>query len=202
LAINQISVVLTGLGSLVAFVAGAAYSAILINWGRHHRTHSQYAYPLLWEAGLLLLFGLMGGTLEKNSGFISMTVILLCFLMGLQNAIITKISNSEIRTTHMTGIITDIGIELGKACYINSQRESAHYKPVHANRHRLALLSALLAAFSAGGLAGALGFKYVGYASTIPLAAILVLLAVVPIADDVRTRARMLMRFHLRRRQR
>jgi len=140
LAINQMNVVLTGLGSLVAFVAGAAYSAILINWGRHHRTHSQYAYPLLWEAGLLLLFGLMGGTLEKSSGFISLTMILLCFLMGLQNAIITKISNAEIRTTHMTGIITDIGIELGKACYINSQRESAHYKPVHANRQAGAAL--------------------------------------------------------------
>lgn len=199
-ALYDLEIVLTGLGSLAAFVAGAAYSAILINWGRHHRTHSRYAYPLLWEAGLLLVFGLMGGALELKSGFVPITVILLCFLMGLQNAIITKISNAEIRTTHMTGIVTDIGIELGKAVYLNSREASPHYQPVRANWRRLRLLLALLTAFFAGGIAGALGFKYVGYASTLPLAALLVVLAVVPLMDDLRTRTRMLMRSRQRRR--
>ncbi|NFV81727.1 DUF1275 family protein [Magnetospirillum aberrantis] len=194
LAVNNLRLVLVGLGSVVAFVAGAAYSAILINWGRHHRTHSRYAYPLLWEAGLLLVFGLMGGTLELKSGFISITVMLLCFLMGLQNAIISKISNAEIRTTHMTGIVTDIGIELGKMVYLNSQKESLRYQPVHANWRRLGLLVSLLAAFSAGGLAGALGFKYLGYVSTVPLAVLLIVLAIVPVVDDVRTRTRLLLR--------
>jgi uncharacterized membrane protein YoaK (UPF0700 family) len=198
LAITNVELVLTGMGSVASFVAGAAYSAILINWGRHHRTHSRYAYPLLWEAGLLLVFGLMGGTLELKSGFIPITVMLLCFIMGLQNAIITKISNAEIRTTHMTGIITDIGIELGKMVYLNSQEASAHYQPVHPNWRRLGLLLSLLTAFFAGGVAGALGFKYVGYASTLPLAGLLVLLAIVPLVDDVRTRTRLLVQ-HWRR---
>lgn len=200
LAIHNVPVVVIGLGSVVSFVAGAAYSSILINWGRHHRTHSRYAYPLLWEAALLLVFGLMGGTLELHqSGFIPITVMLLCFLMGLQNAIITKISNAEIRTTHMTGIITDIGIELGKMVYVNSQPESDHYQPVRTNWRRLGLLVALLASFSAGGLAGALGFKYIGYASTLPLAGLLVVLAIVPLVDDIRSRLRMLMRGRLRK---
>ncbi len=202
LVTNNVTAVVIGLGSLVAFVAGSAYSAILINWGSHHRMHSKYAYPLLWEAMLLLCFGLMGGYLELHqSGFIPVTVMLLCFIMGLQNAIITKISNSEIRTTHMTGIVTDIGIELGKVFYINSQSESAHYKPVRSNKGRLVVLSSLLASFFCGGTAGAVGFKYIGYSSTIPLAAFLVLLAIVPLVDDVRTRLRVHMRhqFHGRR---
>lgn len=197
LATQQWMLVAAGLGAVVCFAAGAAYSAILINWGRHHRTHSRYAYPLLWEAGLLLAFGLMGGWLElQKTGFIPVTVMLLCFLMGLQNAIITKISNAEIRTTHMTGIVTDIGIELGKVVYVNSRPASPHYQPVRANWPRLLLLVSLLAAFSAGGLAGALGFKYVGYSSTLPLAALLVVLAIVPVVDDVRTRTRVLLRRH------
>ncbi|WP_276522724.1 DUF1275 family protein [Cupriavidus necator] len=33
---------------------------------------------------------------------------------------ITKLSNAEIRTTHLTGMVTDIGIELGKLCYWNA----------------------------------------------------------------------------------
>lgn len=198
MAIHEFPLVIVGMGSVACFMAGAAYSSILINWGRHHRTHSRYAYPLLWEAALLLVFGLMGGTLELKSGFIPMTVMLLCFIMGLQNAIITKISNAEIRTTHMTGIITDIGIELGKLVYMNSQEASAHYQPVHPNWRRLGLLLSLLTAFFAGGVAGALGFKYVGYAATLPLAGLLVVLAIVPLADDFRTRTRLLL--HQRRR--
>lgn len=199
LAITSIPVVVIGLASVAAFIAGAAYSAILISWGNHHRTHSRYAYPLLWEAGLLLCFGLVGGSLDlQPNGFVSVTILLLCFLMGLQNAIITKISNAEIRTTHMTGIVTDIGIELGKLVYVNSQAESAHYKPVRVNWRRLALLVSMLAAFFTGGLVGALGFKYVGYASTLPLAALLIVLAIVPVVDDVRTRTRVLKRSRLR----
>ena len=195
LVTNNLAVVLVALGSLVAFVAGSAYSSILINWGRHHRMHSKYAYPLLWEAILLLGFGLMGGSLELHqSGFIPITVMLLCFIMGLQNAIITKVSNSEIRTTHMTGIVTDIGIELGKAFYINSQAESAHYQPVRVNKARLAVLTGLLASFFGGGVAGAIGFKVIGYASTIPLAVFLVFLAIVPLVDDARTRFRVFTR--------
>jgi uncharacterized membrane protein YoaK (UPF0700 family) len=198
LAVWNVDALLVGIGSLAAFVAGAAYSAILINWGRHHRMHSKYAYPLLWEAMLLLCFGLMGGALERQqAGFIPVTVMLLCFIMGLQNAIISKVSNSEIRTTHMTGIVTDLGIELGKAFYINSQKESAHYQPVRVNRSRLALLSSLLLSFFCGGTAGALGFSYVGYASTIPLAVFLVFLAIVPLVDDARLRFRAFTRYRM-----
>ena len=85
--------------------------------------------------------------------------------------------------------------------YINSQSESAHYKPVRSNKGRLMVLSSLLASFFCGGTAGAVGFKYIGYSSTIPLAAFLVLLALVPLVDDVRTRLRVHMRhqFHDRR---
>ncbi len=201
--IGNLAVVVVALGSVAAFVAGAAFSAILINWGRHHRMHSQYAYPLLWEAMLLLCFGLMGGTLEiHQSAALPITVLLLCFIMGLQNAIISKISNSEIRTTHMTGIVTDIGIELGKMVYINSQIESARYKPVRQNSARLRLLVSLLASFFCGGTLGALGFKHIGYSATIPLAIFLVLLAIVPLVDDLRTRKRVLMRHRLHERHR
>jgi hypothetical protein len=47
-----------------------------------------------------------------------------------------------------------------------------------------------LAMFLSGGLTGALGFKHVGYAATILLAGILVVLATVPMVDDLSERAR------------
>ena len=53
---------------------------------------------------------------------------------GLQNAVITKLSRSEIRTTHITGVVTDIGSELGKLLFRNAARSQA---PVQASRQRL-----------------------------------------------------------------
>lgn len=197
LVLSNMAAVATGLASLVSFTAGAAYSTILINWGRHHRMRSEYAYPLLWEALLLLCFGLMGNVLESHQALaVPLTVLLLCFIMGLQNAIITKVSKAEIRTTHMTGIVTDIGIELGKLVYINSQKESARYKPVRTNWRRLALLASLLLSFFVGGAVGAVGFKSAGYVTTIPLAVFLIVLAIVPLVDDARTRTRLFLRYH------
>jgi uncharacterized membrane protein YoaK (UPF0700 family) len=185
-AVGDFGLIVAGLSSLAAFIAGAATSAIMINWGRRRRAQSEYALPLMLEAVLLLCFGLLGSNLENNRFlFVPATVGLLCYVMGLQNAIITKISKAEIRTTHMTGIVTDIGIELGKLFYWNVSESGPGVTAVRADRSRLRLLASLLGMFFIGGLAGALGFKYVGFISTLPLSAMLVVLAVVPLMDDL-----------------
>lgn len=186
LVLGQLVYVLTGVSALLAFLFGAATSAILINWGRRHQTHSAYAAPLLLEALLLLCFGLVGTNLEHHRWlFASATVALLCYVMGLQNAIITKISKAEIRTTHVTGLVTDIGIELGKMLYWNRPGLLAEPQRVTADQAKLRLLASLLGMFFLGGVVGALGFKHLGFVSTIPLALILILLAIVPLLDDI-----------------
>lgn len=187
--LGDFSLVLAGVGSLLSFLLGAACSAVLVSWGRRQRLHSQYASPLLLEAALLLCFGLLGSHLALwDTLFVPATVMLLCFIMGLQNAMITKLSGAEIRTTHMTGIVTDIGIELGKLFYWNATRDDPALAPVLANRERLKVHAGMLASFFAGGVAGALGFKHVGYAATIPLACVLTMLAIIPLLDDLRER--------------
>ena len=199
LALGNPLLMLAGLGALLAFLAGAATSAVMVNFARRRRLDSEYAGPLLLEAVLLLCFGLLGARLALVHGlFVPLTVLLLCFIMGLQNAVISKLSRLEIRTTHITGIVTDIGIELGKLLYWNGRspvagRAALDADPdplpgpgrVVADRARLRLLCGLATAFFAGGLAGALGFKHVGYVSTVPLALVLVLLAGVPAVDDM-----------------
>ncbi|GAB3625365.1 membrane protein [Pandoraea terrae] len=186
LALGQIVLVIAGLCSLLAFLVGAATSAVLINWGRRHHTHSEYAAPLMLEAFLLLTFGVLGANLEHHQLlFVPATVVLLCYVMGLQNAIITKISKAEIRTTHVTGLVTDMGIELGKLFYWNGRRAPASEAKVMGDRAKLRLLSSLLGMFALGGLIGALGFKHLGFVSTVPLALILMVLAVVPLIDDL-----------------
>ncbi|BAX63569.1 MULTISPECIES: YoaK family protein [Burkholderia cepacia complex] len=187
-ALGDIPLALAGISSLASFLVGAGCSAVLVNWGRRRGLHSQYVLPLLVEAVLLLLFGLLGSHLALwEAFFVPVTVILLCFIMGLQNAMITKLSGAEIRTTHMTGIVTDLGIELGKLFYWNRSAVDVDMHAVVANRAKLRIHGTMLASFFVGGLAGAIGFKYVGYVSTVPLAGMLVMLAIVPVADDVLT---------------
>ena len=185
LALGEINVVVAGLSSLLSFLVGAATSAILINWGRRRHLQSQYAMPLMLEASLLLVFGLLGSNLETHRVlFVPATVCLLCYVMGLQNATITKVSKAEIRTTHVTGLVTDIGIELGKLFYWNVGAMPGNL--VRGDRQKLGLLGSLLLSFLVGGLTGAVGFRHLGFVSTVPLAIVLLALAVVPIVDDMR----------------
>lgn len=191
LALGKVMVALAALGAWLAFVCGAASTAVLVNWARRRRlVHSQYAVSLMVEAALLLLFGLTGGHLAAMPDLLTpVTILLLCYIMGLQNAIITKISGAQIRTTHVTGLSTDIGIELGKMMYYNKRALPA--LEVHANRAKLKLHSLLIGFFFIGGITGALGFKHVGFSATIVLALLLATLAVGPIVNDLRLYWRM-----------
>ncbi|MDI3512270.1 MAG: hypothetical protein PWQ61_3037 [Betaproteobacteria bacterium] len=182
LVLGQFALVGAGIASVLAFLLGAMSTAWIVNWGMRLQLRSAYGIPLLIEAALLLIFGLFGAAMSLwHTLFLPVTVVLLCYIMGLQNAVITKISQARIRTTHLTGLITDLGIELGKLLYVNRHPDMA---PVQADRKRLKVHAQLVASFLVGGVAGALGFKYLGYISTVPLAALLLLLVLRPLLDD------------------
>jgi len=184
LALGEYGLLFAGLGALLSFLMGAACTAVMVNYARRHKLYSTYALPLLFEAILLLCFGLLGARLAGIDGlFVPVTVMLLCFIMGLQNAVITKLSNAEIRTTHLTGTITDLGIELGRLAYWSVATGATG--GVSANSPRLKVLSLLVAFFFLGGVIGAVGFKHIGYLSTVPLAVALSALAIVPTMDDL-----------------
>jgi uncharacterized membrane protein YoaK (UPF0700 family) len=192
LVLGAFGLMLAGLGALLLFVAGAACSAILINWGRRRNRSDFYALPLMLEAALLLSFGLLGSFAYGSTEFTPVAVLILCFIMGLQNATVTKVSGARIRTTHVTGIVTDVGIELGKLVYWNKDQTSPEPSRVRADRPKLRLLSLLLGSFFAGGVFGAFGFQHWGFAACLPLGLLLLALAVPSLAHDLFKRRRMM----------
>jgi uncharacterized membrane protein YoaK (UPF0700 family) len=182
LVLGQFVLAAAGLVAVVAFLFGAMSTAWMVNWGLRRGLRSAYGLPLMIEALLLLMFGLFGAAMSLwHTVFLPVTVVLLCYIMGLQNAVITKISRSVIRTTHVTGLLTDLGIELGKLLYVNRHADAA---PVRANRGRIRVHAQLVTSFFVGGVLGAFGFKYLGYISTVPLALMLLLLVMRPALDD------------------
>jgi uncharacterized membrane protein YoaK (UPF0700 family) len=169
---------------VLSFLLGSMTTAWMVNWSLRRQMRSAFARPLLVEAGLLLIFGIFGTAISHFAGlFVPLTVVLLCFIMGLQNAVITKVSHAEIRTTHVTGLLTDLGIELGKVFYFN---RSAFPQKVVANRRKLRIHTLLVSSFFGGALLGAYGFKTFGYIATLPLAMVLIVLTWGPIVDDLR----------------
>lgn len=189
LVLGEGELVAAALAAVLAFLLGAMCCAVMVNFARRRQLASEYALPLLLEALLILCFGLMGAWLARFEGLlIPATVALLCFIMGLQNAVVTKLSNAVIRTTHMTGVVTDLGIEFGKLLYWN--RVTGITPFVRADRERMRVLGGLLGAFVGGGLVGAYGFKRLGYGFTVPIAVVLTVVALVPLWDDWRGRQR------------
>lgn len=182
LAVGSLPLVFSGLAAVLSFLLGAFLTTLFVRWARERRLESEYALPLLGEAILLVLFGFTGRVF--TGGRVLGTVMLLCFTMGLQNAIITKISDAVIRTTHLTGMVTDIGIALGRMVYRGSSKESDGALSTELNK--LQLLGSLIVLFFVGGVIGAMGFKHAGFFFTLPLAAMLLLLAGMPVLDDMR----------------
>ena len=187
LVLGNMEFAIVAVVSWLSFVMGAATTAILVNNRMRSGWRNVYALPLLIEAACILLFGSFGNTLgTREFADVSLAVIVLCFAMGLQNALITKISRAEIRTTHVTGLTTDLGIEIGKLVYWNYSHATDHAPAVMANRGKLKVHALLIFTFLLGGLLGALGFKYLGFVSTVPLAMILGFIALAPLFDQAK----------------
>jgi uncharacterized membrane protein YoaK (UPF0700 family) len=140
------------------------------------------------EALLLLVFGLVGVNLNI---YVPLTVpaiaLLLCFVMGLQNAIVTEASKAEIRTTHMTGVVTDIGIELGKFFYWHKPKDTNVKASAKINLQKLKTHLLIFSMFLLGGVIGAISFKQIGYISVVPLSLSLALIASLQIYRDIKS---------------
>jgi uncharacterized membrane protein YoaK (UPF0700 family) len=102
----------TAAGALVlSFLLGAMTAAVLLDVARHRR-RGRHAMALLVEALTLALVGLWSSRHRQAN---EPTVLWgLAYAMGIQNALVTRVSGAVVRTTHMTGVVTDIGIQLVK----------------------------------------------------------------------------------------
>ncbi|WP_068397873.1 YoaK family protein [Kribbia dieselivorans] len=182
LVLGDLGLVGISVVAIVSFVVGSATCAILFNWGRRRQLRSKYASVLVLEASVVLLFGLLADAVTwSHRAWLFIPV--LCFTMGLQNALVTKASQARIRTTHITGMVTDIGIELGKALY---RPRRADLPPVVANTEQLRHHLTLVSLFFLGGVIGAAGYLVVGFVTLVPAAVLLLVLALPPLVADLR----------------
>jgi uncharacterized membrane protein YoaK (UPF0700 family)/anti-anti-sigma regulatory factor len=157
---------------LITFISGAALSAVTTEGARRMGWRSKYMLPIGLEALLLLAVTIQLSILGTNiSGLFFYTNVGMASLaMGLQNATITKISGAVVRTTHMTGICTDLGLESVQYLFWwRDKLEQFRWQRVgrllkvtrrHPSAMRLFLLLSILGSFGFGTVAGTIAFTH------------------------------------------
>jgi uncharacterized membrane protein YoaK (UPF0700 family) len=112
-ATGQYGAAIAALSLVLCFFAGAVAASIILEsrfWGA--QSSRAYAMALTAESLLLLLFTLLSYvTTSLHPRVQDAETALLCAAMGLQNALVSRLSGAVVRTTHLTGVVTDLGIE-------------------------------------------------------------------------------------------
>ena len=159
---------------VLLFIAGSSVSTLIINSGRRRQIRGIYAINILLEGVALLVLGVIESWFSfRESGVL--LVLSLSFLMGLQNAVVTRISNARVRTTHVSGTATDIGIELAMLFDVIRRKESPKDAPLYLERLKLHFFTVM--AFLLGGVLGILLLNALSYKLLILIGVMLTALA-------------------------
>lgn len=145
LARGRYPVALHALSILLAFFAGCVLSGVVVAQGQL-KLGRRYGVALSLESAALF-----GAVILLQRGSIT-GEYLAALACGLQNAMATTYSGAAMRTTHMTGMVTDIGIACGHLL-----------RGVPVDWFRFRLYGILLLGFFTGGVTGALGYGRFGY---------------------------------------
>ena len=163
------------------FFSGAIASAVMTELARRRGAASKYIMPLAIEGLLLAILAITISILKLDAShrvadFTKLSYFLCgvsAFAMGLQNATITRISGSVVRTTHLTGVITDLGLEGIQYLFwvydrTRGRARSRMGRVIRVSRRepsllRLALLASILGSFLFGATFGTITFRHLPF---------------------------------------
>jgi uncharacterized membrane protein YoaK (UPF0700 family) len=142
---------------ILSFLFGAFLCSFLVEMVWRKNPVRSHALPMLLEIAVLIGVAVAASAMDQN--WIARALL---FAMGLQNALVTKVSQATVRTTHLTGLFTDLGIEVSQLLFY---KEKASLRKLSTSIY---LRLAIILFFFLGGVVG--GFLY----SEIELATLIV----------------------------
>lgn len=177
---------------ILAFVGGAVMARLCVIWGIVTNNRLVFCQILLVEAGLLMglaLYEIYFHAFTSNREVIAA----LCGLMGLHNSTSTQLSNGRVRSTHITGTLTDAGIALASVICAMLRRDFS--KDAKAQKSQLNTHLTTIFSFLSGGIVGLSLFKWFGFHA---MAAIGVVLAAVATLSMIKVKRRLKGKMRLR----
>lgn len=139
---------------IIAFFLGAFCSNLLVELISKVNERFINAIPVGLEISILSFVAFLAmPTIRAQANTVA---CLLLFAMGLQNALVTSISNSIVRTTHLTGLFTDLGIEISQLFFYKKEEQQKKL------RSSIKLRITIIFFFFFGGISGGYGYLLVG----------------------------------------
>lgn len=162
---------------IFSFLFGSFSSSFLIEKYRESKQLNVFLLPTIIECIILIAIGLLSNFINIKSP--NLIVCLLLFAMGLQNSFVTKISNAIVRTTHLTGLFTDLGIDISHLFFLKNNLEREKIKA------NIKLRIYIISFFFAGGLIGGLFYSKFNFElNTLILGALILIISL--FYDDIR----------------
>lgn len=106
---------------ILFFFLGSFFSSFSIETTAKINDRLIYRIPVIVESVILISVAVFGPLLVSEAPNILAYALL--FAMGLQNSLVTTISNARVRTTHLTGLFTDLGIELSQLFFYKEKEQ-------------------------------------------------------------------------------
>jgi uncharacterized membrane protein YoaK (UPF0700 family) len=139
---------------ILFFLFGSFTSNLIVEIISRKSERYMYVVPTGVESIILFIIALSGQALIANNP--NLIAFSLLFAMGLQNSLVTSISNAVVRTTHLTGLFTDLGIELSQLFFYKTIEQKK--KLMSSIKLRLSIISF----FFIGGIIGGVFYTKIG----------------------------------------
>lgn len=141
---------------IICFVAGSLTSRTVALIGKSFDFRKVYACILLAE-GILLTAPVIINHMMPFSPSELLMVSGLSYLLGLHNSTSTQISQGKVRSTHITGTLTDMGIALANILLRPLSQSSD--EEIARHRKTIGIHTTAIISFFGGGLIGILSFR-------------------------------------------
>lgn len=161
-------------GLIMAFVVGCTSARLFIIAGERRKIRTVFCQIILAE-GIALTSASLFEKMFYSPEYNGEVLLMLAFLMGLHNATSTQLSNGRVRSTHITGTLTDAGIALGT--YVSSFVSRAEPCDRRFAQKQLHTHLTTVFSFLSGCIAGLMLFKGYGFNAMIALGIFLIILA-------------------------
>jgi uncharacterized membrane protein YoaK (UPF0700 family) len=113
---------------ILSFLSGSFLSSLMTEYFLKKDKIWAYKPAIVLEIIFLVLIGIGGNRYIHTEVQKEWAANFLLFAMGLQNAQVTSISNASVRTTHLTGLFTDLGIELSQLFFYREEGQARRLK--------------------------------------------------------------------------
>ncbi|MBA4275774.1 YoaK family protein [Flavobacterium sp.] len=107
----------------IFFLMGSFISSFLEELVAQKNSEFSHIIPITLEMLILIGVGFLGYQSSIFTFEGKLTAFFMLLAMGIQNSLVTNISKSTVRTTHLTGLFTDLGIELSQLFFYKKPEE-------------------------------------------------------------------------------